>query len=103
MRRNSIKKQKRKEFDGKSEDYQAGYVSAEDYFKLLMDGTPSHGGAPFRIFVEVVAHSMRNKEEIDTKRFRALGLMLDWSSNEFNLGVYDFLVKAVEDYNKGGK
>lgn len=46
---------------------------------------------------------MRNKEEIGMKRFRALGLILDWSNNDFNLGVHDFLVKAVEDYNKGGK
>lgn len=98
MKKTACKKPKRPEFDGKSGDYWDGYVSSEYYFNHILKGGNRIGGAPFRIFVEAVAESIRNREKIDQDREQALKCILNWSDSEFNKGVYDFLVKRIKEY-----
>ena len=93
------KKAKRPEFTGKSMDYQDGYLSAEEYFNDILKGGNHSGSAPYRIFVEAVAYSIRKEEKTGQNREEALKCLLNWSDSEFNKGVYDFLVKAIKEYN----
>lgn len=99
-----MKRNKPKEpciFKGKSNDYCEGYTIAEDYFKHLIKGGSKTGSAPFRVFVEAVAFSIRRKEKIRQHRVKSLEIILSWSDSEFNKGVYDLLVKKSEEYNTG--
>lgn len=92
------KPKKRPEFEGKSTEYQEGYGSAEEYYKDILKGGNRSGSAPYRIFVEAVAYSIRNGEKIGQNCAEALECILYWSDSEFNKGVYDFLVKTVKEY-----
>lgn len=97
MRKN--KKPDRPEFEGKSGEYQEGYESAEEYFDHIYKGGNRLGSAPFRVFVEAVALSMRNGEKIGEGRMQVLGYILKWSDSEFNRGVHDLLVTRAKEYN----
>ncbi len=92
-------KHQRPEFEGKSEDYKGGYESADVYFNHIYKGGNRLGFAPYRIFVEAVAESIRKHEKIDKDRVESLELILNWSDTEFNKGVHDLLVKRVKEYN----
>lgn len=94
-----VKKAKRPEFEGKSRDYQDGYLSSEEYLNDILKGGNRSGSAPYRIFVEAVAFSIRKGETIGQNRVEALECILKWSDSEYNKGVYDFLVKAIKEYN----
>jgi len=86
------------EFDGKSRDYQDGYEMSEWYNNHLLKGGNPTGSAPFRIFVEAVAGSMKKGEKVTQNRVEALECILKWSDSEFNKGVHDLLVKKVKEY-----
>lgn len=64
MKRIKGKKPKRPEFEGKSRDYHDGYEMVEEYFNHILEGGNNFGSAPFRIFVEAVAGSIRDREKI---------------------------------------
>lgn len=99
MKRIKGKKPKRPEFEGKSRDYQDGYEMAEEYFNYLVERGNFTGAAPFRIFVEAVAVSIRNKEKIGQCRIEALGLILKYHDSDFNRGVYEYLMGRIKEYN----
>ncbi len=99
MNRIKGKKPKRPEFEGKSRDYQDGYEMAEEYFNHILEGGNRLGSAPFRIFIEAVAGSIRDREKIGQQRIEVLECILKWSDSEFNKGVHDLLVKKVKEYN----
>lgn len=98
MKKARSKKLKRPEFEGKSREYRDGYEMSEWYFNHLLKGGNRTGGAPFRIFVEAVAGSIRNGEKINQNRVEALECILKWNDSEFNRGVHDLLVKKVKEY-----
>lgn len=86
------------EFEGKSREYRDGYEMSEWYFNHILKGGNHTGSAPFCIFVEVVAESMRNGEKINQNRVEALECKIKWSDSEFNKGVHDLLIKKVKEY-----
>lgn len=86
------------EFEGKSRDYRDGWEEAEEYFDYLLKGGNRLGSALYRIFVEIVAESMREKKKICQEQEELLKFILKWSDSEFNRGVYDLLVKKVREY-----
>lgn len=86
-------------FKGKSNEYVEGYSIAEEYLKYLLEGGNNLGSAPFRVFVEATALSIKRKDKIGQERVKSLGLILN--NSEFNKGVYDLLVKKINEYNIG--
>lgn len=86
------------ELIGKSMDYQEGWIDADRYFEHILEGGSHFGSAPFRIFVEAVAESIRKKESMSDERVKLIDYMLKWSDTEFNKGVHDLLVKRANEY-----
>ncbi len=86
------------ELIGKSIDYQDGWQEANIYFEHIVEGGSRFGSAPFRIFVEAVAESIRKKESMSDERVKLIDFMLKWSDTEFNKGVHDLLIKRANEY-----
>ncbi len=99
MKRKKAKKSKNPEFEDKSRDYIDGFELAEEYFEHIYKGGEKQGGAPYRVFVEAVALSMRKGENIGQGRMDAMENILKWGESEFNRGVYDMLIKRIKEYN----
>lgn len=78
----------------------AGFETAKDCFDYAFrTGKTGPGTAPYVSFVEAVAWSMRNKEEISQARIGALEKLLQIEpGNKFNQGVYDFLIEKIREY-----
>lgn len=86
------------ELIGKSMDYQDGWTDADRYFEHILEGGSRFGSAPFRIYVEAVAESIRKKESMSDERVKLIDFILKWSDTEFNRGVHDLLVKRANEY-----
>jgi len=86
------------ELIGRSVDYQDGYLAADNYFEYIVKGGECFGGAPFRVFVEAVAISIRNKELLSNERVNLIDYILKWGDSDFNRGVHDLLVRRANEY-----
>lgn len=98
MKKSGKKKVIRQEFIGKSEDYKDGYIMAEDYYEHILNGGNRIGGAPFRVFVEVVAEWIRDKKAMSDERVKFIDYILKWHDCDFNRGVCDLLVRKSNEY-----
>ncbi len=84
--------QRMKTRTGKTCEWQEGYDETKLYFEHILKSGSRMGSAPFRIFVETVALSMRNKEVINEQRALLLEYITRWCDSEFNKGVHDYRI-----------
>ncbi len=83
-----------------SAEYRDGYDTAREYVESILRTVKTSSGAPYQMFCEAVAFSILRKEKIAPDVKSWLSCLLENNYCEFHLGVYNYLLEKIQEYEK---
>ena len=83
-----------------SAEYRDGYDTAKEYVESILRTGIAPGGASYQMFCEAVALSILRGKKITPDLKAWLSCLLENNYCEFHLGVYNYLLEKIQEYEK---